>query len=125
MSATTKGHPQQPAPQNTAELLHGVQSGQLQFADVLTYIAARYKHQATAYRNGEQSNSAAENQGACRVLAFAQLHGLSPAQALSLFAEHWRGVQADPNGQGHPNIRQFMQHGWAGLHFDAPPLQAK
>ena len=66
-----------------------------------------------------------QNEGACRALAFAQLHGLSAAQATALFAQHAADVAADPAGSSHKNIRGLMANGWAGVRFEGAPLRAK
>ncbi len=100
-------------------------TGQAQFSDVLAYIDARYQHVATAFENGAQHNAAEQNQGSCKVFAFAQLNGLDAAQTLRLFAEHYQAVLATPEGNDHQNIRQFMQHGWDGIRFSGIALTAK
>lgn len=111
---------------STQALLLAVAAGEADFAAVLAHIDAVLPLPAAAFRNGQLHNAADANQGSAKLLRFAQAEGLSATQALSLFAEHYRSVLADPNGTGHANIRQFMQHGWAGLHFEAaaaPPSQ--
>lgn len=107
------------------DLLTQLASAQATFSDVLAYIDARYRHMPTAFDNGAQHNAAEQNQGSCKVFAFAQLNGLDAAQTLQLFAEHYQAVLATPEGNDHQNIRQFMQHGWDGIHFQAKALQAK
>jgi hypothetical protein len=44
---------------------------------------------------------------------------------LQLFAEHYQAVLASPEAQDHANIRNFMQHGWAGVRFASAALVAK
>lgn len=107
------------------DLLRQLETGAAQFSDVLSYIEARYTHNATAFQNGAQANAADQNQGSAKVFAFAQLHGLNQAQTLSLFAEHYASVLATPEAHDHQNIRQFMQHGWDGIKFSAQALTAK
>ena len=73
-------------------------------------------------------NKAGENEGACRVLAFAKLHGLSKREALALFAQHAADVEADPGGTSHRNIRGLMAGGMTSLRFEpfaAMPLKPK
>lgn len=106
-------------------LVQNAQSKQIQFKDVLAFIDARYQHTATAFKNGTNHNQATENQGSAKVLFFAQLHDLSVEQTLSLFAEHYQAVLNTPDGKDHQNIRQFMQHGWAGVKFDGTVLIEK
>lgn len=104
------------------QLLTQLEQGQAKFADVLAQIDAEYQHQATAFKNGAQHNAATENQGSAKVLSYAKLNGLTAAQTLSLFAEHYQSVLDTPAGTDHQNIRQFMQHGWEGVVFEAQAL---
>ncbi|WOE31124.1 MULTISPECIES: HopJ type III effector protein [unclassified Acinetobacter] len=109
----------------TQQLLMQLQSGQATFSSVIAYIDARYQHQPTAFKNGQQFNAATENQGSAKVFSFAQEQGLNQQQTLSLFAEHYAAVVATPEGNDHQNIRQFMQYGWDGIHFEGVALNAK
>ena len=70
-------------------------------------------------------NTAGQNSGSARVLAFGQLHHLSVLDTLSLFAEHYKAVLANPAGEDHQNIRQFKKYGWGGVQFKGQPLKAK
>lgn len=92
------------------------------FADTLQVIADHYDYRPAAFRNGPIANAAGQNEGSCRIFAFARLHGLDAAQTLALFGEHYRDVLDDPQGTGHANIRSFMDQGWAGIAFAAEPL---
>ena len=107
------------------DLLKQLQAGEAQFADVITFIEARYTHTPTAFQNGQQHNAATENQGSAKVFSFAQLNDLDQQQTLSLFAEHYASVLATPEATDHQNIRQFMQHGWDGIKFEGNALTAK
>ena len=107
------------------ELLAALAEGAADFAAVLAHIDARYAFTPTAFDNGAAHNVAGQNSGACKVLSFAQAEGLSQAQTLLLFAEHYHAVLAAPDAQDHTNIRNFMQQGWAGLRFAAAALVAK
>lgn len=106
-------------------LVQQAQNQQIQFSDVIAFIEARYTHTPTAFKNGANSNQATENQGSAKVLYFAQLNGLSAEQTLPLFAEHYQAVLATPEATDHQNIRQFMQHGWAGVNFSGVVLTEK
>lgn len=97
----------------------------LVFADALAIIAAHYHFTPTAFRNGEVSNAVGENSGSCQWLAFARLQGLSEADTLHGFGEHYRAVRAEPAGSNHANIRNFQRHGWAGVAFDGEPLKPR
>lgn len=111
------------------ELLAGLQAERYDFEDVQAYILAHYDYTPAAFDNGlgegRVSNAAGQNEGSCRLFAFAQQEGLSQEDTLRCFGRHYRHVVADPAGQDHANIRQFMQHGWAGIRFDAVALVAR
>lgn len=107
------------------KLLLNIREGDILFQEVLLFIEDQYDFTPTAFTNGTLQNTAHENQGSCKVLAFAQLQELSQEDTLSLFAEHYEHVLADPDGTTHQNIRQFMQHGWGGISFEHFPLKAK
>ena len=107
------------------DLLAQLAAGEAKFADVIAYIDSRYMHTPTAFKNGQQTNAATENQGSAKVFSFAQLNGLDQAQTLSLFAEHYAAVLATPELTDHQNIRQFMLNGWDGIAFEGQALIAK
>ncbi|GHE31103.1 HopJ type III effector protein [Sphingobacterium griseoflavum] len=107
------------------QLLAGARARTIQFAEVISYIEARYLHTPTAFTNGALENAAEQNQGSAKVFAFAKLNGLSSADTLLLFAEHYQSVLDAPDAQEHQNIRQFMRYGWDGLHFKGNALQPK
>mgnify|MGYP003397500458 FL=1 len=107
------------------DLLAQLAAGEAKFADVIAYIDSRYMHTPTAFKNGQQTNAATENQGSAKVFSFAQLNGLDQAQTLSLFAEHYAAVLATPESTDHQNIRQFMFNGWDGIAFEGQALIAK
>lgn len=97
-------------------------SGQHAFADTLAFVATHYQYQPQAFRNGDVDNAAGQNEGSCKTLGLAVLEGLSDQEALLAFGEHYRSVQATPEGSDHANIRALMVYGLAGVHFDAAPL---
>ncbi|MCD8739251.1 HopJ type III effector protein [Mucilaginibacter roseus] len=97
----------------------------LAFSEVLEFIEKHYQHTPTAFKNGDVYNEATQNQGSAKVLGFAQLNELNAENTLLLFAEHYRAVLADPEGEAHQNIRQFMAHGWDGIAFEGEPLAQK
>ncbi|MBD8574848.1 HopJ type III effector protein [Pseudomonas syringae] len=99
-----------------------LRSGQHAFADTLTFVAQGYAYQPQAFRNGEVDNAAGQNEGSCKTLGLALLEGLSDEEALLAFGEHYRSVQATPEGSDHANIRALIKHGLAGVKFEAEPL---
>ena len=110
---------------DTQALLAALGTGGADFAAVLAHIDAAYDFTPTAFDNGAAHNAAGQNSGSRKVLSFAQIEGLSAAQTLQLFAEHYQAVLASPEAQDHANIRNFMQHGWAGVRFASAALVAK
>ncbi|MFT6914606.1 MAG: hypothetical protein ACJAWL_000902 [Motiliproteus sp.] len=99
----------------------------IRFDEVMTAIAEHYTYTPTAFSNGQGDtqvlNGAGQNEGSCKLLAFAQLHALDQAQTLNLFGDYYhREVLEDTEGLSHANIRAFMQSGWDGVHFDTAPL---
>lgn len=110
---------------SVSALLAAVQSGRARFDDVLAQINSQYDYTPTAFNNGALNNKAGENAGSCRVLAFAQLHHLGSLDTLTLFAEHYAAVAANPIGEDHQNIRQFKKYGWSGVQFKGVALKAK
>ena len=107
------------------QLLAKLKSGEVKFADVIAFIDAHFEHHPTAFKNGQHTNAATENQGSAKVFSFAQLNNLNPADTLNLFAEHYRAVLDTPNAIDHQNIRQFMVHGWDGIEFQGIALTEK
>jgi hypothetical protein len=105
------------------------QPEQLDFTTIIAAIEANYAYMPQTFTNGQGddtvTNPASTNAGSCKVFAFGQLQGLSEQQTLTLFGEHYRKVLETPGETDHANIRTFMRHGWAGIRFDAPALQAK
>ncbi|RWY48563.1 HopJ type III effector protein [Mucilaginibacter gilvus] len=106
-------------------LISGLKENTIAFSEVITFIETYYKHQPTAFKNGEACNEATQNQGSAKVFAFAQINGLSAADTLYLFAEHYQSVLAHPAATDHQNIRQFIAHGWPGVVFEGEALVAK
>lgn len=98
----------------------------IEFTQSLQIIEQYYDFKPVAFKVGEQHNEAGQNQGSCKLLAFAQLHNLSLEHSLALFGHHYRQeVLEHPEGNDHQNIRQLQAKGWAGVTFSAPPLVAK
>lgn len=96
------------------------------FDEVIAVIDEHYRFTATGFANGLGANRiwnpSGTNQGSCRIFAFGRLHGLTAAETLACFGEHYRDVLADPTGTAHGNIRAFLCDGWAGIKFEGTPL---
>ncbi|WP_438970263.1 HopJ type III effector protein [Methylophaga sp.] len=98
----------------------------IEFDDTMAVIDAHYDFAPTAFSNGNCDNEAGQNNGSCKILAFGQLNDLSPQQTLACFGKFYRDdVLANPNGQDHQNIRQFIKSGWSGVVYAGQPLTLK
>ena len=98
----------------------------IEFPDVIELINSKYTYIPTLFRNHDIVNEAGQNTGSCKIFAFARLHELTQEQTLALFGAFYRAdVLKTPEGDSHPNIRQFMATGWTGIEFDGVPLRAK
>ncbi len=97
----------------------------LDFEDTIATIAAHYDYQPTAFDNGPVHNDAGQNEGSCKIFAFARLNDLDQDRTLACFGRFYRDVLATPEGTDHGNIRAFMEHGWNGIRFDGKALTEK
>lgn len=100
------------------------------FSTVIDVINEHYDFTATRLVNGIADDvvisEKGENEGSCRIFAFAQLHKLSQEQTLHCFGDYYRqDVLGHPNAQDHGNIRTFIRHGWKGIQLDTLPLTLK
>jgi len=100
------------------------------FDETITVITENYNYQPTAFSNGlgahHAINETRQNEGSCKIFAFAKLNQLDEQETLSLFGDYYRqDVLHDPNGSDHKNIRNFMRFGWAGISFQGEALTPK
>lgn len=107
--------------------LDAIRNGQtVVFRDTMNIIAEYYEYHPARFHNGigedRLTNEPGTNEGSCKIFAFARLHNLSKTDTLALFGEYYQEVLADPEGQGHRNIRNFMRDGWAGIAFEGEAL---
>ena len=104
-------------------LLNIKQEASVEFEQVMQVITDNYQYQPTNFTNGEIVNEAGTNEGSCKIFYFAKLNELSPEQTLTCFGRYYRDdVLANPAGNDHGNIRNFMQTGWQGIDFDSVAL---
>ncbi len=90
-------------------------SSSVNFADTMAVIAENYTYQPSTFRNGDIENAAGQNEGSCKIFAFAKLQQLTESETLQLFGDYYRvDVLKHSDGTDHQNIRQFIKHGWAG-----------
>jgi hypothetical protein len=98
----------------------------IEFGQVMAVIAQYYDYTPAGFRNGELYNPAGTNEGSCKTLGFAQINNLSEMETLALFGGFYRDdVLANPAGDDHANIRNFILDGWLGIRFDEQPLVVK
>lgn len=98
----------------------------LQFADTIAVIETLYDFAPTSFKNGNVDNAAGQNNGSCKLFAFAKLQNLNEQQTLNCFGAYYReDVLKNPEGTDHQNIRNFMQTGWAGVEFAGQALTEK
>lgn len=99
---------------------------EIQFEDTMAVIEANYEFVPTAFVNGDTSNEANQNNGSCKIFAFAQLKELDQAATLACFGRFYReDVLGNPEGDDHANIRNFIKYGWQGIKFEGEALSAK
>lgn len=96
------------------------------FQDTIQVIEENYDFSPTAFKNGNQNNSIGENNGSCKIVAFAKLNNLSEEDTLACFgAYYFEDVLQNPEGNDHQNIRNFIKNGWEGIQFEGEALALK
>jgi hypothetical protein len=95
------------------------------FPETITYIDENYTFTPTKFKNGNQINNAGENNGSCKIFAFAQLQQLTKEETLCLFGDFYQDVLNTPEATDHQNIRNFMGFGWEGIQFEGDALSSK
>ena len=111
------------------EFLQCIKSGQaVDFNQTLAIIAQHYDYIPTEFSNGiiqPLLNAAGQNEGSCKIFAFAKHQQLTQEQTLSLFGDYYRrDVLNNPQGNDHMNIRNFMRDGWEGIVFHGEALRS-
>lgn len=100
------------------------------FNETMATIEQDYDYTPAQFTNGlgdtKVINEAGTNEGSCKIFAFAQANDLTAEQTLHCFGDYYReDVLQNPNGTDHANIRNFIQHGWQGIHFETQALTKK
>jgi len=95
------------------------------FPEIIAYIDENYNFTPTTFKNGNQINNAGENNGSCKIFAFAQLNQLTKEETLGLFGDFYQDVLNTPDATDHQNIRNFMILGWDGIQFEGVALLKK
>ncbi|MCQ8879621.1 HopJ type III effector protein [Pseudoalteromonas shioyasakiensis] len=79
------------------------------FTDTMTVIDNNYTFTPSGFNNHGLLSGANENNGSCKIFAFAKLNQLSKQNTLDCFGAFYReDVLGNPNGEDHMNIRTFM-----------------
>lgn len=111
---------------STQALIAALNAGSVEFSQTIATIDNEYDFTPTRFMNGETVNDAGNNNGSCKIFAFAKLHGLSEQATLNAFGDYYRvDVLQHPAKDDHQNIRNFMRFGWAGVRFEGEALQPK
>ncbi|USD66935.1 HopJ type III effector protein [Vibrio sp. SCSIO 43136] len=98
----------------------------IEFEQTMASIDANYEFTPTAFANGETHNQANQNNGSCKIFAFASKHQLSVEHTLHCFGKFYRqDVLENPSNDDHQNIRNFMVTGWDGIQFEGEALSAR
>ena len=90
----------------------------LTMEEVLELIDTHYEDGLIEFKNGDLINKAGENVGSAKILSYAALSGMDKETTLKLWGQYYREVLADPDGDSHQNIRNFMKYGWDGVPFE-------
>lgn len=115
---------------NTEELISQLRNSpdSIAFSDVMATIQSEYHYTPCRFYNGIDSdkltNEAGTNEGSCKIFSFALLNNLNIDETLQCFGDYYRkDVIENPQADDHANIRNFIQHGWAGIEFDGVALK--
>jgi len=85
----------------------------------MSVIERYYTFEPTAFTNGDTKNNLVENNGSCKLFAFAQIQELNEQETLNCFGQYYHNdVLENPNGDNHQNIRNFMKKGWTSMEFE-------
>ena len=104
-------------------------SEKIDFEDSMAVINEHFNYTPSAFTNGlsdaRVTNDAGQNEGSCKIFAFAQLSALNEEQTLRCFGRFYQDVINTPEGDDHGNIRNFMRDGWEGIRFEGQALTLK
>jgi hypothetical protein len=93
------------------------------FAETMQVIEDNYNFTPTDFINGDIKNEAGENNGSCKLFAFAINQKLTKEETLNCFGEYYQSVLDDKNGTSHQNIRNFIKTGFESLVFKENALK--
>jgi len=90
----------------------------LKFEEVMELIDTHFESGLIEFKNGNIVNKPGENEGSAKLLSYAALSEFDKDTTLKLWGQYYREVLADPDGDSHQNIRNFMKSGWDGVPFE-------
>ena len=97
----------------------------ISFKETMQVFEDHYNFNPTVFTNGDTINNAGENNGSCKLFAFAMHQEFTKEETLLCFGEHYQSVLEDKNGTSHQNIRNFMKTSFKGLSFENEALTLK
>jgi hypothetical protein len=97
----------------------------ISFKETMQVIEDHYNFNPTAFTNGDTINNTKQNNGSCKLFAFAMQEEFTKEETLFSFGEYYQSVLEDKNGTSHQNIRNFMKTGFKGLSFKNEALTLK
>jgi hypothetical protein len=96
------------------------------FQETIAVIEENFTFIPMAFSNGHLTNTAGENNGSCKIFAFAKLNQLNKLQTLTCFGSYYfEDVLQHPEATDHQNIRNFLEFGWDGIWFESQVLAAR
>ena len=99
---------------------------EVSFQDTMSVVDENYTFSETKFTNGDTVNEAGQNNGSCKLFAFALANKLTIDQTLNCFGDFYRkDVLDNPEGDNHQNIRNFIKSGFEGITFEGEALQKK
>ena len=117
---------------------HSRKDSSVQEADVITsysihytklyeeVIDALYNFTPTEFKNGNTVNLENQNNGSCKLFAFAKIQKFTKEETLMCFGKFYtQDVLKNPEGDDHQNIRNFINFGWNGIEFKGEALSPK
>lgn len=98
----------------------------VEFNDTMAVIENLYIFTPTEFSNGDTVNEENQNNGSCKLFAFAKLNNFTKEETLACFGKFYtEDVLKNPEGEDHQNIRNFMKFGWDGISFKGEALVKK
>lgn len=98
----------------------------IEFTETIALIDSLYTFTPTEFKNGNTTNAENQNNGSCKLFAFAQLNNFSKEETLACFGKFYTNdVLKNPTGTDHQNIRNFMIYEWDGIEFNGDVLSEK